>query len=355
MSLYSYMFPVLGRCPNTISLKNSDEARQLRHGIEKTVVLDQDELDRNLQITPVEHGPYPRKLYVSRLDSAFATHQGAYITRDSLLIEEFSQYFDQPIEKHRYLRSLRLFRKIKKIDGTVFALTGAGQYNYHHWWLDILPKFHLIRTYGDVPPDVLYYVETSKPFQLETLRFLGLSPASLFNSRETQIIQAQHMIAASPRPPTQKQDPWTLAWLRKTFSPIAEPHPAQPRCILISRKGAKTRGIVNEDQIVECLAHLNPTVIELEKLTVAQQIGLFSGAKWIIAPHGAGLTNILFAPKDCRIIELFGSTRINDCYRYLAEGIGCPYTALLGEDVIEPQTGETHIRTNIDSLKAALM
>jgi capsular polysaccharide biosynthesis protein len=359
LKIRPYIFPVFGRCPGTMSLEKLDPTQQLRHGIDKTVVLHQDDVGRNLQAAssepaPPSRGPYPRKLYVSQLADAFATHQGAYITRDSQLIEEFSQYFDQPIEKHRYLRSLRLLRKIKKIDRPVFALTGAGQYNYHHWWLDILPKFHLIQAYADVPSDVLYYVEISKPFQLETLRYLGLPPESLLNSRQTQIIQARHMMAASPRSPTQKPDPWTLAWVRKTFSPMAQPHPDRPNCVLISRKQAKTRSIVNEDEIMKCLAPLNPIVIELEKLTVAEQIGLFAGAKQIIAPHGAGLTNLIFAPRDCRIIELFGASRINDCYRYLAEGIGCPYTPLLGEDVVDPQTGETNIRASIASLKAEL-
>lgn len=331
----------------------------MRHGIENTLVLRQDEVYRDLKAESlvshsISEGPFPRPLFIAHLTDGFATHQGAYITRDSRLIGEFSQYFDSPIETHRYLHSLRLFRKIKKVDRPVFALAGAGQYNYHHWWVDILPKFHLIQKYGNVPSNVLYYVETSKSFQTETLRFLGINSASLLDSRETQTLRAREIIVASPRSPLQRQDPWVVAWIRKTFLSMAEDYPGRPHCVLISRKGAKTRGVVNEDEIAECLAPLNPVTVELEKLTVAQQIGLFAGAKWIIAPHGAGLTNVLFAPKDCRIIELFGSTQINECYRFLAENVGCPHTPLLGEDVIDSQTGQTHIRVNITLLKKAV-
>ena len=31
---------------------------------------------------------------------------------------------------------------------------------------------------------------------------------------------------------------------------------------------------------------------------------LFRQAKTIIAPHGAGLANLIFAPSDCRVVEL---------------------------------------------------
>jgi capsular polysaccharide biosynthesis protein len=358
---HPYWFPWFGRCSGVVSLEKSDKEQRMREGTEQTLTLEQDEVYHNLfhgsdepKAAMLSGESYPRKLYVSHLANAFVTHQGGYITRNSHLIEEFSQYFDYPIEEHRYLHSLRLFRKIRKINQPIVSLTGMGQYNYHHWWMDILPKFHLMRTYGEIPSGSLYYVEASKPFQRETLGYLGIEPSSLLNSRETQIIKTQHLIAASPRSPRQKPDQWAVTWLRTTFSPFAKSSHGQPQCILISRKRAKNRGFTNEDQIVDCLAPLLPVVVDLEDLTVAEQIGLFAGARWIIAPHGAGLTNLLFARSDCRVIELFGSIKINDCYRHLAESVGCSHTFLLGEDVVDSHTGEKSIQTNIAALKATL-
>jgi capsular polysaccharide biosynthesis protein len=354
-----YSFPVFGRCSGTISLAKAGSAELAKQSILKTTVLNQDEVYRDLPQLPTSSGrpgavAYPRPLFVSTLADAYVTHQGGYITRDSRLIEEFSQHYDYPIAEHRYLHSLRMLRAFERIDRPVIALTGAGQYNYCHWWLDILPKLHLIRRYGEMPADPLYYVESFKPFQKELLGYFGLTADSVLSSREHGIIRPRHLLAASPRSPLQQPDPWAVAWTRATFSRFAVGHPAKPRCVLISRRKAKTRRIVNEEEIAACLAPLQPTIVDLEDLTVAQQIGLFAEAKWIIAPHGAGLTNMIFAQKDCQIIELFGSEKINDCYRYLAEVVGCAHTFLLGENVIDPRDGQTHMRADVVGLKAAL-
>jgi hypothetical protein len=354
--LSRFSFPLFGRCPGLFSLGNSEAREQARHGITHAATIDPDNAYRDLLRLPPgapvpPGGPYPRSLHVANLADGYVTHQGGYITRDSLLIEEMSQHYDYPIAEHRYLHSLRLFRKIEKVDRTVVALAGAGQFNYCHWWLDIVPKLHLIRTYGDVPGDPLYYVEAHKPFQREILGFLGLEPASILNSREHHIIRAEKMVASSPRTPLQWPDPWAVAWLRETFSKFAEPYSGRPSCVLISRKGAKTRKIVNEDEIAECLAPLKPVTVDLQELSVAQQIGLFADAKWIVAPHGAGLTNMIFAPGDCRIVELFGSAKINDCYRFLAEVVGCAHTFVLGEDFVDPADGQTQIRADVEGVR----
>ena len=59
-----------------------------------------------------------------------------------------------------------------------------------------------------------------------------------------------------------------------------------------------------------------------------EQIELFRGASAVVAPHGAALTNILFAPNECRVLELFASRGGGDKYGVLATALGQDYTAL---------------------------
>ena len=42
----------------------------------------------------------------------------------------------------------------------------------------------------------------------------------------------------------------------------------------------------------------------LEQMSIMEQVKLFSTATHIIAAHGSGLTNVLFAPKYARILEI---------------------------------------------------
>jgi capsular polysaccharide biosynthesis protein len=57
-------------------------------------------------------------------------------------------------------------------------------------------------------------------------------------------------------------------------------------------------------------------------MSLADQVELFSEAKVVIGPHGAGLTNIMFAPKGAIVIECFGDSYVNGCFWALANICG---------------------------------
>ena len=69
----------------------------------------------------------------------------------------------------------------------------------------------------------------------------------------------------------------------------------------------------------------------LSELSFEQQAELFAQADMIVAPHGAGLTNIMFA-KDCEIIEIFGS-KIKPTFYLQSQVLNLEYTALLQKAV----------------------
>jgi capsular polysaccharide biosynthesis protein len=45
--------------------------------------------------------------------------------------------------------------------------------------------------------------------------------------------------------------------------------------------------------------------LQLSKLNFIDQVRLFYNCKQIIAPHGAGLTNLIFCKKNTRVLEIF--------------------------------------------------
>jgi hypothetical protein len=63
---------------------------------------------------------------------------------------------------------------------------------------------------------------------------------------------------------------------------------------------------LNEDAVVAWLAAMNFVAVPLEKLQLAEQIARFADADIIVAPHGAGLTNIVYARPGCRLAAVFG-------------------------------------------------
>jgi hypothetical protein len=75
--------------------------------------------------------------------------------------------------------------------------------------------------------------------------------------------------------------------------------------VLISRRNAKIRRVVNEDELAARLAPMGFETVELETLTLAQQMDVFATANVIVSPHGAGLTNIMFSRPGMKLVEIF--------------------------------------------------
>jgi len=99
--------------------------------------------------------------------------------------------------------------------------------------------------------------------------------------------------------------------------------------IYISRKDTKLRGVSNEDDFIQKLEKQGFKSVILSELTVVQQIRLFRSATFIVAPHGAGLTNIIFCRPDTTLVELLPDDYINPCFYSIAEVMGLKYAATL--------------------------
>ena len=74
--------------------------------------------------------------------------------------------------------------------------------------------------------------------------------------------------------------------------------------IYVSRKMAVRRHLSNEDEFMPLLRKHNFRKVYLEQMTIMEQVELFRTTSHVIAAHGAGLTNVLFAPADARILEI---------------------------------------------------
>jgi hypothetical protein len=106
--------------------------------------------------------------------------------------------------------------------------------------------------------------------------------------------------------------------------------------IYVSRKLAVKRHLSNEDEFLPLLKKHKFSKIYLEHLSVPEQVQLFRSASHVIAAHGAGLTNILFAPADVKILEIRPVlTSGQFCFENLFS-LGWPGS----EHLVPPRSGE---------------
>jgi len=115
--------------------------------------------------------------------------------------------------------------------------------------------------------------------------------------------------------------------------------------ILIRRHGS--RELLNEAEVLDVFRSKFPhlTWVVFDMLPFAETAELFSKAAMIVGPHGAGFTNMLFAPKGATLYEFMPVYDPNVCYWHLAEMLGHSYFMI---PLPNDETGS--MRCDIDEL-----
>lgn len=97
--------------------------------------------------------------------------------------------------------------------------------------------------------------------------------------------------------------------------------------IYISRRFS-SRSIPKEFEIEKLMQKLGVMVVHLENLPLVDQIILFHSASLVIAPHGAGLTNLIWSSHGTKVIEIMPNIFFNGCYEFLCKLLNLNYEQL---------------------------
>jgi hypothetical protein len=142
-------------------------------------------------------------------------------------------------------------------------------------------------------------------------------------------LQAKELLVPSLPAAACDCPPWVCDFLRARFLP--KNLPAPDRRLYISRALARRRRVVNESRVIERLARRGFELVTLENLSVLEQAALFARAEAIVAPHGAGLTNLVFCSPGAAVVELFHPTWVCDCYWQVSGHLGLRHEVILAK------------------------
>lgn len=267
-------------------------------------------------------------LAVTELRNAALTREGFVFTeRDEVLRESIDRrsYFDQFIETHSDLHAELSATAEEATPEAVVALTGQRTVNYFHWWIDVLARCWAIR---NSPYRSCKFVTPplTREFQQESLQALGLEATPLTQpiQRFQSVVFTRGFTYGSSQDIAPQVSEFA-SWCRETLALSSQP---PRRKLFLSRRAARGRGVVNEDEVVAALGGGFESV-ELEKMSVPAQAELFSQVSVIIAPHGAGLTNLLFCGGSAAVVELMHEDVPPPyTYRRLAGLLGHRYIAV---------------------------
>lgn len=260
--------------------------------------------------------------------------------------------------------SSRKLPPIHHINGTVAFLSVRWGESFYHWMYDVLPGIHLLKKSGMDLESIDYFVFNSchLPYQKQTLEILGIPEHKIIQSVDKPYIQAKKLIVPAPNFFQNKTatPEWICNFLKQQFVPEAAKTITANRRIYISRENAVSRNVVNQDELMQSLESLNFETVVLESLTISEQAELMASASVVLAPHGAGLSNIVFCQPGTKIIELFAPTYVPPCYRIISNVCGLEHYYLIGELVADKTEEDlTHLglldmRIDINNLMSLL-
>lgn len=214
--------------------------------------------------------------------------------------------------------------EVEPVPGAVAVLGGQRDENYFHWWIDVIARCWLIHN-SPYRGCRIVTGRLTEDFQHESLRLLGQSVLPLTRpfQRFGRVVSTRGLTHGSSQsivPQVTEFSQWCRRTLKLTPS-------AQRRRLFLSRRAARTRCLVNEEEVLAALGD-ELEVVELEAKSVEEQAALFCEADVVVAPHGAALTNLLFCPQATAVIELVDEQAPPHTYRRLASLLGHPYIAV---------------------------
>lgn len=182
--------------------------------------------------------------------------------------------------------------------------------NYFHWMIESCAHLEALRVYeawnGQFP--TLLIRENSLPFVRESLSLLGVPDHAIQEWREDQAPMYVSKLVLPTLPGVRVGlSPRSLNWLRTEFLSAAGVDPSEPATLdlYLARPRDRWRSIANDDEVTAALESRGFTTLRPESMPLVEQIRTFARARRVVAMHGAGLTNMLFAPR-ARLLELIG-------------------------------------------------
>ena len=258
------------------------------------------------------------EIWYINFDKAFLISKGLLLNDAKIIFLE-SAFFQR-----EYLNKLRaaplllknIFVKPQKKLSCIIPLMNQLSNNYYHWTAEHLTRIALLLKHDSSFRDnyTILINETAAPFVEDSLYYILQWPRAKikrFGAKEIAEVSNCVQISYSCLRNASTSNyyaypPCIFKTLNElAFKNITETNENLPHCFIISRKNSNFRNLVNEDELLARLSAFGLQSVQVEKMDFAMQVRLFQQAKIIIAPHGAGLTNLTYCNKNTVVIELY--------------------------------------------------
>ncbi|HTO50092.1 MAG TPA: glycosyltransferase family 61 protein [Burkholderiales bacterium] len=211
-----------------------------------------------------------------------------------------------------------------------FILLGTDE-NFSHWLERNLLKLAVLEACGFDDTLPLLINDDLRGYQLEYLRLVGVPPERLMPVPRGLVVSCRKVavpVCLRNRPRMRLGIDWLRARVAEHMSPAAD----ASDLLFVSRRDSTLRVMHNEADLEQALKPLGFTTFVAGEAPVTEQIRAFSRARVIVGAHGAGLTNLIFAPPGAFVLEIATPGSLNmEEFRFIAGAMGQPMVTLVAD------------------------
>jgi len=243
------------------------------------------------------------------------------------------------------------------LKGDYYYLDFLFSENYGHWFLDELPR--LVSALSHLPSSTRFIVnDPLQEYKSQSLAAFGIGKDRLLEVKGYYETHCERLWFATPLGSCEwaSTSPQVLGRIRDSLLHAYEPNEGStPERIYVSRNLMPYKRLANEDQLLPLIKKYGFIVLRPEQLSLAQQVRTFSKANAVLGAFGAGLTNLLFAPRTATLLELQDARFApRQWYWKMASVLGHEYSTMTGPVTRSKHWGNTDFAIDPNSLEQYL-
>lgn len=183
-------------------------------------------------------------------------------------------------------------------------ITDEWTSNYYHWHTFSLKKLLILQEKNLIDKNSRIFLTTRykrSKFYLDSLEKFGINKNQIFFLRRNSNIKVAELPLIEPP----RQHPEIYKKIREIIiSNTKITDLGFGDKIYLSREKQILRFVENADETHALLEKWGFKKVIAEDLSYDQQISIFFNTKYFVAPHGAGLTNLLFMKEGSHVLEM---------------------------------------------------
>ncbi|WP_299819415.1 glycosyltransferase family 61 protein [uncultured Jannaschia sp.] len=214
--------------------------------------------------------------------------------------------------------------------------------NYAHWFTAHLGKLVFLRDRGLLGDLVL---PAGRPVWLDaSLERIGVRPAA--ELPRGAALAAEELLVL-------ECDRFRPELLGAARAAAADASAGEDK-VFVSRRSARGRSLLGEETLLPLLRGRGFEAVEMERLGFDAQVALMARTRILLAPHGAGLANMLFCAPGTTIVEIADPGYPNPNFYAMAAALGHRYGYVAARGVGAGHPLRRDLAVDPEAVEAAL-